>query len=161
MRPLLISEMSRKKALALYAFLTPRTNCEIAEIDNLNGNEAPIYPIILEMEINKPARKYRSMVLAKIIEQTSPIEKLQAETKMSLAARIDDLIASGNGKSDFAAAVRKSPSEIANWLSGTQNFTVDDLAEIASALNVSIADLFAPKQTPIIAPKQFQSAVDN
>jgi len=63
------------------------------------------------MEINKPARKYRSMVLAKIIEQTSSVEKLQAETKMSLAARMDDLIASrgGSGKSDFAAAVRKKP----------------------------------------------------
>lgn len=104
------------------------------------------------METNKPARKHRSAVLAKVMEQTSPVEKLQAEVKMSLAARLDDLIAASNyvGKSNFATAVNKNPSEITKWLSGTQNFTIDTLAEIAYALNVSIGELFAIKRVQII-----------
>lgn len=40
----------------------------------------------------------------------------------------------------------KNPST--KWLSGTQNFTVDTLAEIAHVLNLTVSDLFeTPRRT--------------
>ena len=100
---------------------------------------------------NKTARKYNSPAISGLLTEISPVEKLQITTKMSLAARLDDLISErGWGKSEFAKKVNKNPSEITKWLSGTQNFTIDILSEIALALNLPIAELFAPKQIQTI-----------
>ncbi len=103
------------------------------------------------MSTNKTARKHKSAILAKIMDETSPVEKQQIENKMTLAARIADLInAKGLGKSELAVQMGKNPSEITKWLSGTQNLTIDTLTEIAFALNITIAELFAPKQVQIV-----------
>ena len=103
------------------------------------------------MKTNNPARKYRSRVVSEVLNKITPVEKMQASIKMTLAARIDDLIsARGFGKSEFSEKVNKNPSEITKWLSGTQNFTIDTLVEIAMALNISVVELFAPKQLQIV-----------
>jgi transcriptional regulator with XRE-family HTH domain len=103
------------------------------------------------MKTNKPARKYRSSIVGELLNEITPVEQMQTGTKMNLAARIDDLItARGWGKSEFADKANKNPSEITKWLSGTQNFTVDTLSEIAVALDMSVAELFAPKQIQVI-----------
>ena len=47
--------------------------------------------------------------------------------------------------------MNKNPSEVTKWLSGTQNFTIDTLAEIATALGVSVSELFVPKQLETIS----------
>jgi len=100
---------------------------------------------------NKTARKYKSSAISGLLTEISPVEKLQITTRMSLAARLDDLIiARGWGKSEFAEKVNKHPSEITKWLSGTQNFTIDILSEIALALNLPVGELFAPKQIQVI-----------
>ncbi len=97
------------------------------------------------MKNDKPARKYSSPLIKKIFSEIPPVLELQVHTKMTLAARLDDIItARGWGKSEFAEKVNKNPSEISKWLSGTHNFTIDTLAEIAAALNMSVADLFGP-----------------
>ncbi len=109
---------------------------------------------------NKTAKKYSSPVINKLLTEISPVEKLQITTKMLLAARLDDLISErGWGKSEFAKKVNKNPSEITKWLSGTQNFTIDILSEIALALNLTIAELFAPKQIQIISKTNIVVAV--
>ena len=101
--------------------------------------------------MNNPARKHKSRVLSELLSEITPVEKMQARTKMSLAARLDDLLKSrGWGKTEFAEKVNKNPSEITKWLSGTQNFTIDTLAEIALVLDMSVAELFAPKQVQVI-----------
>lgn len=103
------------------------------------------------MKMNKPARKHRSRVVSELLSEITPVEKMQTRTKMTLAARLDDLLkARGWGKSEFAERVNKNPSEITRWLSGTQNFTVDTLAEIAEVLGMSVAELFAPKQVQVV-----------
>lgn len=103
------------------------------------------------MKTNKPARKHRSLVVSELLNEITPAEKMQTSTKMSLAARLDDLItAKGWGKSEFAEKVNKNPSEITKWLSGTQNFTIDTLSEIAVALGMSVSELFVPKQVQVI-----------
>ena len=103
------------------------------------------------MKTNKSARKHRSLVVSELLNEITPAEKMQTSTKMSLAARLDDLItAKGWGKSEFAEKVNKNPSEITKWLSGTQNFTIDTLSEIAVALGISVSELFVPKQVQVI-----------
>jgi transcriptional regulator with XRE-family HTH domain len=99
----------------------------------------------------KTPRKYTSKVIAQLLDETTPVEALQTNTKMTLAARLDDLItARGWGKSEFAEKVNKNPSEITKWLSGTQNFTLDTLAEIGVVLNIPVSELFAPKRVQVI-----------
>ena len=99
----------------------------------------------------KTARKFSSPVISKLLSEITPVEKLQTNTKTTLAARLDDLItARGWGKGEFAEKLDKNPSEITKWLSGTQNFTIDTLAEIAAVLNMPVAELFAPKQIQVI-----------
>lgn len=99
----------------------------------------------------KTARKYTSPVINQLLGEITPVEKLQTNTKMTLAARLDDLInARGWGKSEFAEKVNKNPSEITKWLSGTQNFTIDTLAEIGVVLNMPVSELFAPNRVHVI-----------
>jgi transcriptional regulator with XRE-family HTH domain len=103
------------------------------------------------MKTNNPARKHRSRVVSELLNEITPAEKMQTSTKMILAARLDDLISARRwGKSEFAEKVNKNPSEITKWLSGTQNFTIDTLAEIAVVLGVSVAELFTPMQVQVV-----------
>lgn len=89
------------------------------------------------------AKKHSSPLLKGLLRGISPEEKAKMQTKMLLAAKIADLIeAKGYNKSGFAEALGKKPSEISKWLSGTQNFTVDTLTEIAGVLGVSLNELF-------------------
>jgi transcriptional regulator with XRE-family HTH domain len=98
-----------------------------------------------------PAKKYSSALISGLLNETTTAEKLQVSTKMQVAARLHDLItAAGLSKGAFAEKVNKNPSEITKWLSGTHNFTIDILCEIALALNVSVAELFAFEQTQVI-----------
>ncbi|WP_440671788.1 helix-turn-helix domain-containing protein [Chitinophaga sp. 22321] len=99
------------------------------------------------MKHKKSARKYNSAPAGNLLGEISALEAMQLKTKMSLAARLDDLLkAKGLGKSEFAEIVKKNPSEITKWLSGTQNFTLDILVEIAVALGVPVTELFVEKK---------------
>ena len=42
---------------------------------------------------------------------------------------------------DLAEKLNKRPSEISKWLSGTHNFTIYTLYDIAKTLNVEVIDL--------------------
>ena len=89
------------------------------------------------------ARKYNSPQLQELLEEVTPLEMEQTKVKMQLSARIEDYMRNkGWSKTQFAEQVEKNPSEITKWLSGTQNFTVDVLTEIAFTLGVEVATLF-------------------
>lgn len=97
------------------------------------------------------ARAYQSSKLQELLEEVTPLEMEKTKVKMQLAARIEDLMkVKGWKKSQFAEKFGKSPSEITKWLSGTQNFTVDVLTEIAFILGVGIAELLDKKQVQAI-----------
>lgn len=101
------------------------------------------------------ARKYNSSKLQELMDEVTPLEMEQTRTKMQLAARIEDFMrAKGWNKSQFAEKVGKNPSEITKWLSGTQNFTVDVLTEIASTLGVELTALFGKQQAQVIYRKE-------
>jgi transcriptional regulator with XRE-family HTH domain len=103
------------------------------------------------------ARKYNSAKLQDLLDEVTPLEMEQAKHKMLLAASIEDLmIAKKWSKSQFAQKVGKNPSEITKWLSGTQNFTIDVLTEIASALGVELASLFSQEQVQVV----YRNAID-
>lgn len=79
------------------------------------------------------------------------IEKVQLETKFNLANALESLLKNkGISKSEFAAKMGKSPSEISKWMSGKHNFTIDTLMEIAHALKVDITELLKFKPEPLI-----------
>lgn len=105
-------------------------------------------------KMNK-ARKYNSAKLQELLDEVTPLEMEQTKAKMQLAVRIEDaMMAKGWNKSQFAARVGKNPSEITKWLSGTQNFTIDVLTEIAFALGMEITALFGKQQVQVVYRKK-------
>ncbi len=101
------------------------------------------------------ARKYNSDALQELLDEITPVEMEQTKVKMQLAARIEDFVkAKGWSKSQFAEKVGKNPSEITKWFSGTQNFTIDVLTEIAFVLGVELSVLFGKKQPQVIYRKE-------
>ena len=101
------------------------------------------------------ARKYNSAKLQELFDEITPVEMEQTKVKMQLAIRIEDLMRAKNlNKSQFAEKVGKHSSEITKWLSGTHNFTIDILTEIAFALEVDISNLTGKKQIEVIYRKE-------
>jgi transcriptional regulator with XRE-family HTH domain len=97
-------------------------------------------------KMNK-ARLYSSPLLEQILNSIPQVHKEKIGNKLSIAARIDDyMLQAGINKTELARRLSKNPSEITKWLSGTHNFTIDTLTEIAFELKVSIADLCMSKQ---------------
>ena len=95
------------------------------------------------MNSSNKARKYKSPFIDKLLQEATPLEMEQAKLKMQIAAKIEDLIKSKSwSKSEFAEKVGKHPSEVTKWLSGTQNFTIDTLIEIAFVFKIKLSDLF-------------------
>ena len=101
------------------------------------------------------AKKYDTAFIKEMMDGISPLTKMEVTTKMQLAARIADLIVEkGWSKSEFAAKVGKQPSEISKWLSGTHNFTIDTLCEIAVTMDIEFAELLSEHKTQITIYKQ-------
>ncbi len=88
------------------------------------------------------ALEYTGSLLDDILDSLTDIEKAQSRARLSIAARIDDYRkARGLSKGDLAEKLQRKPSVITKWMSGTHNFTIDTLVEIAVALGVDIKDL--------------------
>lgn len=97
---------------------------------------------------------FKGNLLKNLLDEMKDIEKVQVETKFNLANALDSLLKNkGISKSEFAAKMGKSPSEISKWMSGKHNFTIDTLLEIAHALKVDIAELLKFKPEPLIKTK--------
>lgn len=93
---------------------------------------------------NKPARKMKSVVIARILAATPPLERIKNKNRVVLACQIDDLIKEkGFSYSQFAQKMGKKPSEISKWTGGMHNFTMDTLEEIAYHLDTSVAHLIS------------------
>lgn len=105
------------------------------------------------MKMNKrtKARKYSSSKLKGLLEEITPLEMEQTKVKMQLAIHIEELmLAKGLNKSQFAEKLGKNPSEITKWLSGTQNFTIDILTQIAHSLEVELTSLFEKPKIQVV-----------
>lgn len=90
----------------------------------------------------KKAETYKSPFIDALLKDISSDESEKTEKRMLLAARIDEAIkAKGWKQKDLAKALKKSPSEISKWLSGTHNFTSDSLFDIERVLGISIVSV--------------------
>lgn len=105
------------------------------------------------MNSNSKPKRHSSPLIKKILEEITPEQKQRVANKMLLAARLDDLMkAKGWGKSQFAEKVKRNPSEITKWLSGSHNFTKETLTDISIALGISLEELYAPKEVQVVKP---------
>lgn len=106
--------------------------------------------------INKSKRTSNPLI-KKILSEASPVKRMQNKNRVALACRIDDLIKlKGYSYSGFANKMNRQPSVITKWLSGTHNFTIDTLDEIAYHLGVETAYLMQPQQVQIVYRKTIQ-----
>ena len=85
------------------------------------------------------ARKHSSSLIKELKSKITPTMKESINRRMSLAARIDDVLQlRGLTNQEFAFMMGKKPSEISRWLSGTHNFTTETLWEIERVLNIQL-----------------------
>lgn len=83
------------------------------------------------MKTNKLFDELLSQVPKEIMEEVS--------LSFDIAKRISLLLKQkGMTQSDLASKMGKSEGLVSRWLSGTHNFTIQTLAEIATALNAPI-----------------------
>lgn len=95
------------------------------------------------MKKTNSARLYSDDLIKKLLDEITPLEMEQTHNRMLISARMDDCMKDiGLSKIDLARKLNKQPSEITKWLSGTHNFTMETLTDIAFALHVPIGDLF-------------------
>jgi transcriptional regulator with XRE-family HTH domain len=103
------------------------------------------------MTTNNKSKRTSSPLIKKILAEASPVQRIQNKNRVALACRIDDLIKTkGYTYSSFANKIGKQPSEITKWLSGSHNFTMNTLDEIAYHLTVSTAFLMQPQPEKVI-----------
>lgn len=113
----------------------------------------------METRTVKKARRHSSPLVKELLNEITPTKMRQTKEKMQLAARIEDLMNSrGFKKGEFAKKLGKNPSEITKWFSGTHNFTMDTLVEIAEVLGNRISDFFGKRETPIVYSIQINVA---
>lgn len=97
--------------------------------------------------MNKP-KKHSSTIIKNALKRISPLQQKKVESKMLFSIRILELMKERClNKTQFAEKVGKNNSEITKWLSGTHNFTMDVMIEIASALEVELHQLFEEGKT--------------
>ncbi len=112
------------------------------------------------MTKNNKARRVSSPLVKRILAETTPLRKKQIQHRIDLACRIAGLIKSrGNTLSAFAQKLERQPSEISKWVSGTHNFTVDTLIEIAFHLEVSLSYLLQANPVQVVSQTKIEVVV--
>lgn len=95
------------------------------------------------------AKPHHSEVLDEFLSLGTPEELDHTESRMMLAAKIQDaMTAKGIGKKQLAEMMGQRPSVITKWLSGGHNFTSDTLTDIQRVLGVR---LLALDEKPIVS----------
>jgi transcriptional regulator with XRE-family HTH domain len=114
----------------------------------------PISYIILTINMTRNVR--RSAVLVALRERKDPLESERVRTSMMLSARIAAALkAKGWNKGQLAAALKKNPSIITRWLSGTHNFTSDTLSDIQKVLGIQLLVRSDDEQKPMYTSYSF------
>jgi transcriptional regulator with XRE-family HTH domain len=102
----------------------------------------------------KTDEAYHSKQVDEVLSSVSSDEANRIEHRMLLAAKIHDAMkAKGFTKIAFAGRMKKKPSVITKWLSGTHNFTTDTLFDIEEVLGI---DLVNVKEKPTQETMHFQ-----
>lgn len=84
-------------------------------------------------------RRKPSAALTKIMSSITEEEKRRTRDRMLIAVKIADALeAKKLSQKAFAELMKKSESEISEWLSGNRNFTVDTLSDISDCLGIRL-----------------------
>lgn len=84
-------------------------------------------------------RRRPSATLTKIISSITEEDKRRTRDRMLIAVKIADALEARNlSQKAFAKLMKKSESEISEWLSGNRNFTVDTLSDISDCLGIQL-----------------------
>lgn len=93
------------------------------------------------------AKKIEIALVGKLMKDTSLLQKRQVSDRIALAMKIEGLIKSKFGSyTDFAKHIKRSPTEVSRWVSGTHNLTQSTLSEIAMGLDVELIELFTKRE---------------
>ena len=107
------------------------------------------------MKTNKNI-EHMSDLISKLLGKITPIEESKTRNKMLIAARIEDLLVNrGWSKTELASKMGKRPSEITRWLSGTHNFTIETLCEIALVFEIKLVSLLGDNDYLKINKQEF------
>jgi transcriptional regulator with XRE-family HTH domain len=100
-------------------------------------------------------------LIEQLLNNISPEESQRIESRMLLAAKIDDALkAKGWKKKDLMEALgKKNQSEVTKWLSGTHNFTSDLLTDLGRVLNTNFFNLETDQRTTNVSYKSSQAIV--
>jgi transcriptional regulator with XRE-family HTH domain len=100
--------------------------------------------------------EYKSKFIGEIMEEISPDYLEKTRKRMLVASIIDNGIkAKGWRKTDLAKALKKRPSEITKWLSGTHNFNMDTLMDIEQILGIRLINVEMP-----VKPKTVRYSIE-
>lgn len=84
-------------------------------------------------------KKKTSGTLSKLLGNIDNVEFKKTRNRMMIAAKIAAALKrEGLSQKEFAAKMKKTESEISDWLSGNRNFTIDTLTEISISLDISL-----------------------
>lgn len=84
-------------------------------------------------------KKKTSGTLSKLLGNIDNVEFKKTRNRMMIAAKIAAALKrEGLSQKEFAAKMKKTESEISDWLSGNRNFTIDTLTEISTSLDISL-----------------------
>ena len=84
-------------------------------------------------------RRKPSATLTKIMSSITEEDKRRTRDRMLIAVKIADALeAKKLSQKAFAELMKKSESEISEWLSGNRNFTVDTLSDISDCLGIRL-----------------------
>ena len=84
-------------------------------------------------------RRKPSSALTKILSSITEEDRRRTRDRMLIAVRIADALeAKKLSQKAFAELMKKSESEISEWLSGNRNFTVDTLSDISDCLGIRL-----------------------
>ena len=84
-------------------------------------------------------RRKPSATLTKIMSSITEEEKRRTRDRMLIAVKIADALeAKKLSQKAFAELMKKSESEISEWLSGNRNFPVDTLSDISDCLGIRL-----------------------
>lgn len=86
---------------------------------------------------------YKSQIIDEIYDEITPLDFEISKNKMDISNNISDIIKNkGLSITNLAELMNKEVEEVKYWLSGTKNFDIELLTEIAYKLDISLKELF-------------------
>ncbi len=102
------------------------------------------------------SNSYKPTPLERVLARITPEMQHRTDNRMMMAARIADVMKENNiSQVQLAKMLDKHHSVITQWLSGTQNFTIDTLSDIETVLDINLLQVI--DNQPIVIEFTFRT----